>query len=138
MTYSLRLVDGNLNPVGSALQTVSGREKLLQDLDCWFRENYRVDHHHPTYGSVLDSYIGGVVDEETAFLVKTEVIRVLTGYQQLQIKRFMDNPEIYQRGELIEDIESVEAEVLYDSVYILAKLRTVDQALVNYQARIGV
>lgn len=138
MTYSLMLSDGKLQTVGSDMQTVSGRQKLLQDLDCWFRENYRVDHHHPSYGSVLDSYIGGVVNEETAFLVRTEVIRVLTNYQQLQIKRFQENPEIYSRGELIQDIESVESDILYDSVYILAKLKTVDQALVSYSASIDI
>jgi hypothetical protein len=60
MSYSLRVEGGDL-VVGNkrALEVVTGKEKLFQDLKLWLLERVGTDPSTPTFGSRLD---GGVVD----------------------------------------------------------------------------
>ncbi len=116
MTHTLQVVDGDLAVQSRRLQIVSGVDKLKQDLQNWVRERYASDGFHPRYGSVLDQFIGGTVKLTTQVLVESEVLRVLTNYQQLQLAALRENSRVYSANELLDSIDSVNVKIQYDSV----------------------
>lgn len=124
MTRSFKIVEGDLALSGSTLTTVSGVEKLIQDVDTWLKENFRVDRFHPQYGSVLDSMIGEVLDDTTEHRVQIEVLRVLSNYQQLQLQRVQKSPDFFSADELLDSINEVEVAVNYDSVQVNISMTT--------------
>ena len=137
MTYSLALHNGDLSLGGSRLDTVTGKAKLLQDLDTWFRESFQVDRFHPGYGSTLPSYIGGMADDMTVFLIRAEAVRVLNNYQQRQLEEISKNPQLFSDGEIVREITSVSARQTIDSVVLEISLKTLNGQLVNLERNVG-
>lgn len=124
MTYSLKISSGDLAMDGSSLALVVGKDKLAQDLDLWMRERYGDDAMHPTYGSVLDSYIGGIIGVSTQMDVTAEVNRVLSNYQALQLQRYHDDSTRFDVGELLDSIISIDTVISYDSVNVAVVYQT--------------
>ena len=91
MTYSLMLSGGDLSTASSMLQTVSGTEKLKQDIHAWLTEAYQIDRFHPKYGSLMTSYIGQPMNVDSVFAIQVEVARVLsTTSSDLQLGFFQN------------------------------------------------
>lgn len=132
MTYSLALSNGDLAVSGSRVDLARGRNKLIQDLDTWLRERYRVDRFNPNYGSTLQSYIGSVMSELSNFEIKSEVLRVLDNYQNNQIQRFNADPGLFTADELISEVVDVQIKAEMESIVITVSLRTVSGNTVNY------
>jgi septum formation topological specificity factor MinE len=98
MSYSLRIDSGDL-VVGNnrALESVTGKEKLFQDLKLWILERIGTDPATPLYGSTLDggqingqqipSLIGQIANAETLNAVKSEILDLLQKYQQSQLAK---------------------------------------------------
>jgi hypothetical protein len=124
MSYSLALENGDLHATGSRLDIVQGSAKLAQDIDLWLREAYQIDRFHPNFGSILDSYIGGVVSVSTQTEVQSEVLRVLQNYQNIQLSRFQANPQKFSPDELLNDVTGVTTQVAYDKVVITVNFTT--------------
>jgi hypothetical protein len=124
MTYSLALSDKDLAIDGSRLGIVSGLNKLKQDLDLWLKEEFSTDRFHPRFGSTLERYIGGIIEEDTVFEIKAEVLRVLTNYQQLQLQRLQTRQQAFTTDELLDEIVSVRTSVSFDSVYVDIRFKT--------------
>lgn len=118
MSYSLALKNGDLATLGSVVATRSGGDKLAQDLDLWLKEIYQTDRFHPTFGSVLESYVGSIISERSKYDIVAEVHRVLTNFQNLQIRRLKNNPTKYTPNELLQSVVSVDASVNYDAVIV--------------------
>lgn len=123
MSYSLKLVDGDLVQKGSQLEIVSGLDKLLQDLDCWLRERYGGDRFHQRYGSTLQEYIGGVVDDSSRREVQSEVLRVLNNYMKVQYKLLRENPQLLGPSEILVSVDAINTAVYYDSIIVQIKIR---------------
>lgn len=123
MSYSLKLVDGDLSQKGSTLEIVTGVNKLQQDLDLWLRERYGGDRFHPNMGSTLQEYIGGVADETSRRDVQDEVLRVLQNYQDLQLRTLRERPQFLSYSEMLMSIEEVKAAVNYDTVTVSIRVR---------------
>lgn len=86
--YGLKLVDGDLSLRDDGrTNAVTGAERIAQDLACWLLEPVGTDVMYPRFGSVLDRYIGSVVDGATLSDVDREVWRVANNYLQHQAKR---------------------------------------------------
>ena len=109
--------NGDLVATGSELQIVSGDAKLQQDLTLWMLERYGSNRFHPTFGSSLQSFIGGVIGSSTHANVYNEVLRVLTNYQAMVYQLFTANPNAFSLSELPYSIDSVNVSVTYDTVY---------------------
>ena len=63
MTWSLAVVNGDLSFAGpGGYATVSGQNKLIQDLKNWLLEPRGTDPIHPGYGCTLD---GGMLPDGT-------------------------------------------------------------------------
>jgi len=103
---------------------VRGLDKLTQDLSLWLREPYGVDRFHPLYGSVLDQYIGSVVNALSEMEIRSEVFRVLNAFQLIQLEAMRKNPNKYELDELLDSVEEVSVKLSYDSVYIDVKFST--------------
>ena len=74
----MAVVNGDLSVTAGSFDLVQGSEKLKQDLTLWLTEKYRDDRFHPTYGSILDGYIGGVINaNDTVVRIQSETLRVL-------------------------------------------------------------
>lgn len=123
MTFSLKIVDGDLSQRGSTLEVVFGKDKLTQDLDCWLKERYGGDRFHVNMGSVLQEYIGGIISVNTQREVESEVLRVLQNYQAVQLRGLKQDPTSYSHSELLLSIEDIATTVLYDAIYVSIKIR---------------
>ena len=118
MTYSLTVAGGDLVQVGSQMQIVSGQDKLRQDLQLWLAERYGIDRFHPKMGSMLQSYIGSVIGQNTNAMVQQEVLRVLQNYQRVQSMGFKAAPSMYSFAELLYSINGVAVSATYDTVSV--------------------
>lgn len=116
MTYSLALSNGDLVQQGSQLAIVSGTDKLYQDVTLWLTERYGGDRFHPTYGSALESFIGGVIGTSTQAQAYNEILRVLANYQNQQDQAFRANPNAFSVSELLYSVDNVSVTVSYDTV----------------------
>lgn len=125
MSKSLSLINGDLAVgAGRAFQTVSGREKLKQDLMLWVLEKVGTDPATPTYGNKLDggqidntiipTFIGQIVNEQTIMAIQSEVVDLVQRYQSMQYEKMRQEtiqyggPNTLEAGEVIDRISSVQ------------------------------
>lgn len=78
------LVGGDLVLGEGGYALVTGQEKVKQDLGVAMREPYGCDRFHPRWGSVLISYVGEPVEQQTAFLIQQEIGRIIRNYIMVQ------------------------------------------------------
>lgn len=139
VSTSLKVVNGDLSITAGKFDLVSGTDKLKQDLTLWLTERYRDDRFHPTYGSILDGYIGGVINAaETTVRVQSEVLRVLANYQQVQMSRFRESPSKFQPSELLQTVNGVNVTLSYDKVVVLIRITTSARTTASVSVRFGV
>lgn len=123
MSYSLAVSDGDLVQNGSQLSLVFGVDKLRQDIQLWLTERHGGDRFHVNMGSILQDFIGLVANESSRVEVQSEVLRVLEGYQQLQLKKFKDAPQSLSASELLVSVDKIITAIKYDTVNVTIKLR---------------
>lgn len=109
MTKSFAVQNGDILVKSSSVQTVSGTDKLKQDIFVWLAEAYGVDRFHPQYGSTLSAHIGRLNTLDNAFAVEVETNRVLTNLQRYQKVLYEADPSRYQPEELLDTIIDVTA-----------------------------
>lgn len=136
MSYSFMVTEKDIALKGSHVGLVYGRDKLLQDLTLWLTERYRSDRFHSNYGSILDGFIGEVMDPMTASEVEAEVHRVLQNYQMVQYRRMQDDPTSLSPEEVLVEVENVNAKVDFDSVVVVISIVTGTRARGTF--RVGV
>ena len=138
MSYSLAIVDGDLGKRGSQLALVFGVNKLKQDVNCWLLEQYGGDRFHVNMGSILQEFIGGIVNGSTRVEIQAEILRVLQNYQSLQVKRFKENPQKLSPSELLVSVDDIVVSVDYDTVRADLKLRNGSDESTNIRVDAGV
>lgn len=109
------------------VDTVTGEQKLLQDLTLWLLEPVGTGFIDPSFGSKLDTFIGLTAD--MADSVTEEIQRVLNRYQNNQAERIKNaqrNGQIYlfTRREVLWEITSVLSSTDKDRVAVTAKIKT--------------
>lgn len=140
MSWSLQIQNGDLALGGSGFGTVSGSDKIIQDLRCALLESLGNDTMHPTYGSILDGGVGadgtvypGVIgqinDQTSATLVQAELQRIVKIYQGQQITRNNSDIAVYSKSTLTADeavlnITNVNIQRVADSMLVGATLVT--------------
>ena len=124
MTYSLMLSGGDLSTASSMLQTVSGTEKLKQDIHAWLTEAYQVDRFHPKYGSLMTSYIGQPMNVDSVFAIQVEVARVLSNLQSYQKQMYQQDPTLYSPDELLDYVDDISTVFDQDRLRIGITFRT--------------
>lgn len=124
MSFSLAIEDNDIQLKGSAMGIVYGLDKLNQDLGIWLRERYRSDRFHLTYGSILDSYIGGIIDSSTAAEIRSEIMRVLQNYQSKQREVLKITPDRLSLDEILLNVNDIAVRIQYDSVLVNIRFTT--------------
>lgn len=139
MSISLKVVNGDLSITAGSFDLVQGVDKLTQDLTLWLTERYRDDRFHPTYGSILDGYIGGVINaQDTVVRIQSETLRVLSNYQQTQLARFKETPSKFQPSELLQAVNGVDVSLSYDKVVVLVRITTAARTTTSLTVGFGV
>jgi hypothetical protein len=139
VSISLKVVNGDLSITAGKFDLVQGSDKLKQDLTLWLTERYRDDRFHPTYGSILDGYIGGVINaRETVVMVQSETLRVLSNYMQIQMARFREIPNKFQPSELLQQVNGVDVSLSYDKVIVLVRITTAARTTTSISVGFGV
>jgi phage baseplate assembly protein W len=154
MSWSFAIKNGDLNPYGpGGYQTVTGSQKLLQDLRVWLLTPRGSDPLHLDYGSTLDggtvdgatveSSIGSIIDPTRLLALESEVRRVLYAYQQQQMDRlYADQQQLggkntFSVGEILYDVENVQLSQIGDVVVIAVSIRASDGTLLNVTTPVG-
>lgn len=148
MSYSLQVRSGDLNPSGGQVATVSGVQKLVQDLRCMLLEPRGTDPLHPEYGSLLNGgideigrtqpgVIGTTISSETMLGIESEIRRVVNQHMIDQQSQLFDEVNSYNgqttlsNDEIIAAIDGIDATSIGDVVVVSVKLRTADNTILE-------
>jgi phage baseplate assembly protein W len=139
---TLALVNGDL-AIGTngAYLLYSGVNRIKQDLTLALTEEYGTDRFHPTYGSIVQSYLGQVLSAELMQLVRAEVNRVLQNYliiQQNEVLRdsLVDVANRYDTSDVVQSVDNVAARAVLDTIYLSATLTTLSRETVTISRQV--
>jgi phage baseplate assembly protein W len=134
MSISLRLQHGDLALEGNSLASVSGGQKLLQDLRCTILTPQGSVEPHSEYGSILNdeistNIIGAPNNSRAAVAIQAEVNRVCGNYQKQQIARNQADASTYGRltvtpDETLLKIKEIEATPIEDKMIVAVTIET--------------
>lgn len=139
---TIALVNGDL-AIGTngAYLLYSGVSRIKQDLTLALTEEYGTDRFHPTYGSIVQSYLGQILSAELMQLVRAEVNRVLQNYliiQQNEVLRdsLVDVANRYDTSDVVQSVDSVQARAVLDTIYLSAALTTLSRETVTISRQV--
>lgn len=148
MSKSLAIVNGDLaiGP-GRKFESVSGRDKLLQDLKLWVLEKIGTDPATPGYGSRLDggiedgtnvpSFIGRIAQDQTVMEIRSEIIDLIIRFQAMQYDSIRAETIRYgghntmSADQVVSTIESVDIKFVGTMVIAQVKIGTLDGTIVR-------
>lgn len=123
MTWSFKLRNGDLTLGGTSFGTITGEEKLVQDLRCYLLERMGNDDMHPEFGSLLDGgrledgteqpgFIGGPNSALVELEIENEIQRLVLAYQARQLARAKADRLTYgkttlHRGEVLLSLSNI-------------------------------
>lgn len=139
---TLALINGDL-AIGTngAYLLYSGVSRIKQDLTLALTEEYGTDRFHPTYGSIVQSYLGQVLSAELMQLVRAEVNRVLQNYlviQQNEVLRdtLIDVANRFDTSDVVQAVDNVSARAVLDTIYLSATLTTLSRETVTISRQV--
>lgn len=123
--------------------TVTGTQKLVQDLRNWILEPRGTDPSTPDYGSTLDGgslpdgswvepAIGGLATPEELMDIEAEIRRILNAYQQQQATRINQEVILYSGkntfapGEILASINDVQLIQILTTLLVSVSITTAD------------
>jgi hypothetical protein len=140
---TLSLVNGDL-AIGSngGYLLYSGVSRIKQDLTLWMTEDYGADRFHPSFGSILKSYLGNVLTGDLQQLVRAEVNRILQNYILIQQNEVIRDTTVDVRGryntsDVVQSIASIQARSLLDTIYVYATLTTLSRETITVTRQVS-
>lgn len=126
---ALQIKNGDLVIGSGGYATVTGSDKLRQDLSVAVREPYGCDRFHPRWGSMLSSYVGGVLDKYSTSAVSGEINRILGNYVAVQQDQMLSASSQgmkvrYSTGEVVSAVSKIDTRQSYDRLYVKVSLTT--------------
>lgn len=110
MSWSLQLRGGDLVLDGTRLGSVTGSNKLIQDLRCTILERMGTDDSHPWFGSLIDGGIQNGQEVPTLIAssnwsyvmlqIEAEIRRIADLHQKSQIQRLERDKSTYGKPTL--------------------------------------
>lgn len=146
MSWSLKVSHGDLVLSQASLSTVSGSDKLAQDLRAFILERMGTDDLHPEFGSLLDGgirngeYVEGVIgqsnDALSLALVQREIRRIVSDYQARQLTRARNDAAIYgkatlAKGEVLLSLSRIDTTQVEDTMNITLDILAGDGATIS-------
>lgn len=142
MSWSLELRNGDFTIGGARLGSVTGSQKLVQDLRCAILERMGTDPAHRDYGSLIDggrtldgvehpSLIGGMDWDRIAIQVESEIRRLAIAHQDRQLARTEQDRIVYGKstlshGEVLAGLREVNLVQVQDTLNVLIVLQVGD------------
>lgn len=138
---TLMMRDGDLSLTSGTFETVTGGDKLHQDLSYALREPIGTDRFHPGWGSALPGFIGGTASPAMGTLVQNEVRRVVRNYAAVQQGKMTADAQARRRSrygtaEVIKEIGSIQVRAEYDRLHVRCVLSTLSAAEVALVATV--
>jgi hypothetical protein len=140
MSWSLQVQNGDLAFGSGQMATVTGGQKLVQDLACDILEPMGTDPMHPSFGSTIDGgtqpdgtvsqgMIGTPNDALAASFIYAEIQRICLDYQQRQSARNATDVATYGKSTLTADeallsVTNVKVNQVADKLLVSATLKT--------------
>jgi hypothetical protein len=140
MSWSLRVSNGDLVLGGTSFSTVTGEEKLVQDLRHYLLEQMGTDPMHPTYGSVIDGGTlpnGQIVESPIARIdwrnvtleIEAEIRRIAAEYQRRQLERAKRDRHRYHKttlsaGEILAEVRDITFTQDQDTLYVEVEIES--------------
>ena len=114
---------------GGTFSTISGRAKIEQDLKVATLTPYGSDRFHPRFGSVFSQYLGNPIGQSTQALIRSEMTRIISQYQQVQMgsmNAYTINGQQppYSDDDVVAAIASVTVNQSYDTFEVSAQVTT--------------
>lgn len=133
---TLALVQGDLVLSAGSFTTLTGVDKIRQDLDVALHEEYGGDVYHPYWGTILDRYIGQPLTPAAQISVTTEVQRVLKNYiatqaDLLSVSSTNNTKSIYDTNDIVMAVESIDAQVSFDRITVTVVLQTMSHETIT-------
>lgn len=133
MSKSLSIATGDLSVTGRHYDTVTGKDKLIQDLRCALIEQVGTDPATPEFGSQFetDDYLGQVFSETLADQARIDVMTIIQSYQQAQLTKIQqetvqyNGKNTFDADEVIETIDSIDSVFSGDTLVIRVLLTTI-------------
>lgn len=127
---------------------VTGAQRIQQDLTLALSDVYGSDRFHPSWGSILPSYLGGINNATMQTLVKAEVNRVIQNYliitQSGIIQQSMvnvtnnNNPsQSYSTADVVRSVDSITVSATTDTIYVSVSLTTLAGQSITVGQKIG-
>jgi hypothetical protein len=155
MSKSLALTNGDLSLGGGrSFQTVSGREKLAQDLRLWILEKIGTDPATPDFGSRLDggfvnnqpvpSFIGQIISPDVLSAIRQDITNLVTRYQTLQYGKIRTETTRYlgsttiDQNEAIATVNGIDVRAIGTTVLVQIDITTVANSRLRLTFPIGV
>lgn len=126
---TLALANGDLVVGPHGHQTLTGAQKIRQDLALALGEPYGGDRFHPTWGSTVPSYIGMPIDSNTRALIETEVSRVLSQYIAVRDEIISEDQRTggrsrFSTGDVVARVDQIAASQDFDTIRVQVSLTT--------------
>lgn len=140
MSWSFQIANGDLTLGNASYGTVTGEQKLVQDLRAYILEKMGTDDMHPTYGSTIN---GGRLADGTEVQgsigiannalalaeVESEIRRIASDYQARQLQRAKDDRITYgkvtlTKGEVLLGIGNIDVKQYADTLDLTITLNT--------------
>lgn len=129
---TLALANGDLVVGAGGHRTVSGSEKVRQEIALALGEYWGTDRFHADqWGSVLTDYLGQPIDTAGSleFDVRTEIARVLANYVAIQTTEiyndYLDGRRSrFDTADVIRSVDSIDVAKVNDSFRITIALTT--------------
>jgi phage baseplate assembly protein W len=139
---TLAIVDGDLVVGAGQLLTLSGPNKVKQDLFYAFHEAYGSDPYHPTWGNVLGRFLGMALTPSVQQSATNEVNRVLTNYMAVQADQVnshfsSDTRSTLYASDVVRSIDSVTVQQVRDNLLITANLSTMAGQQITVQREVS-
>lgn len=140
---TLALVNGDLVIGGAGgYATLSGVERIRQDLTLALWEEYGTDRFHPRFGSIIKQYLGSPITPELQQLVKAEVNRVIQNYiaiQQAEVVRGTqyDVTGRYDTSDVVRSLDQIDVRTTLDAIYVMAALTTLARERVTVSRQVS-
>lgn len=133
---TLALANGDLVAGPTGHKTISGAAKIRQDLALALGEPIGDDRFHPSWGSLLPSYIGQAIDAQTNALIRSEVSRVLAQYvsvrdEYITLDQQSGARSRFDTADVVSEILSVSAVQDFDTIKVQVSLRTLAGTLIT-------
>jgi len=127
---TLRLSGGDLVLGPGGFETLTGPERIMQDLRVALSEPLGVDRFHPGWGSRVDDFVGMPLDQATAFDLEQEVNRVIGNYMAVQAEKaardaLRDDTRRYTTSDLVSHVSDVEVAYQKDQARVTITIVTV-------------